>query len=529
MKQSLVIPLVFLAVCPSYADAVDLSLTTQPYQTGGLFADQLLPQEGDSVTITVRADIAGPLATDQVAAILEIVSEKGPVALRADMTLKVTGSQAAGQWQWQTGPNGLYTVSVALDPANVIDETCEMNNLGSIQLPVLKKGVELFFPCYRERGGMRWCTGIGTANEAEQRDRLNERGILGLYWEFAGASWPYHDQLVEQEGMEALLQKIDEIFYGKFSAKNEMVGYGLDETICSELDASDLRCQKSIASLKALVRGRSVNSGKFYMVWHAGQLPEALAEQMRLSVDLVCYERYVLRRVYERGLDSGYQVLTETIEHLQKLGHLIEKSDDNICYTVIALDCSEMPMAFSPVDMEALVRHIRRICPEMHGIAWYDGGYGDYILQPSDLTPVTDARHELSLRTASDLNLRYFIKPCITLDRGAFKIEKDQQAGKATITAVVRNIGGMDSGPVEVSFRANNEELSRQKIDIIAGGYDQQKNRVTLSAVIDIKPDTDRIEAVIVSAPYATVLDDRLGEFPDAFLKKRFKMIPAGF
>ena len=250
-----------------------------------------------------------------------------------------------------------------------------------------------------------------------------------------------------------MLDEIEQIFYSKFIVNNDLVGYGLDETIC-EPTPQEIMCQNSIASMKGLLRARSVVADRFYLVWHAGTIHEELAQYLRQAADLVALEKYVCRDISEKGLAHAFSVIDREVENLRKLGHLIEPGEGQICHTVLACDTSERPDLVGPNDMEQVVRYLRQVCPEMRGLGWYNGGYGSYLLKQKDLTAVTDNRHEQAVRTADRLNCEYFIKPCVTLEQNSLKVSQDTQDGQSVFTVTLQNIDGMDSGPVELELLA---------------------------------------------------------------------------
>ena len=313
----------------------------------------------------------------------------------------------------------------------------------------------------------------------------------------------------EDSDREALLKEIEQTFYSKFSAPNDLAGYGMDETIC-EPSPDGIKCQKSIASMKGLLRARSVVPGRFYLAWHAGTIHEEIAHLFRDAADLVALEKYVFRNIAERGMDYAFKVVDREVVNLRELGNLLEPKQGQICHTVLAFDTSERPDLVGPNDMEQVVRYLRQVCPEMHGVGWYNGGYGSYLLKQKELTPVTDYRHEQAVRTADRLSFEYFIKPCVTLDPQSLKLGAMPDNNQAVLSVAVRNIGGMDSGAVVVSFRVDDEEVAKQTIEKVPASHDRSKNLIALKQVVKTKPDTKKVEAVIVSCPGSTILNARV-------------------
>ena len=173
--------------------ATDLCVEMGSYCTAGLFTKPLLPREDEEVTITVRVGNVDGL-TENPKVLLEIVRPDQTVAAKQELVLPIKETVAESSFIWRAGTNGLYRIAVWIDPENEIEEVSETNNSAELVLPVLKKGIVLHLPWQHEMPWIRWATCIGSANSAEQRVRLNERGIMGLHWEYAGASWNYYEK-----------------------------------------------------------------------------------------------------------------------------------------------------------------------------------------------------------------------------------------------------------------------------------------------------------------------------------------------
>ena len=60
MKRGLLsLTILLAALLPAAASAVDASISSEQYATGGLFANPLIPGQNEEVTIAVRATIEG--------------------------------------------------------------------------------------------------------------------------------------------------------------------------------------------------------------------------------------------------------------------------------------------------------------------------------------------------------------------------------------------------------------------------------------------------------------------------------------
>ena len=152
------------------------------------------------------------------------------------------------------------------------------------------------------------------------------------------------------------------------------------------------------------------------------------------------------------------------------------------------------------------MRYIRRAFPEMRGIAWYNGGYGSSF-SGMKVTPETDRKHDAVRRKADALCLNYFIKPCVTLMRGALWLAT--RDGRPVLTAAVSNIGAIDSGPVEVQFRAGGKLLGTRRIERAPAGSGRNRDRVLVRHPVTAEAGPHQFEAVITRAHGATILDAR--------------------
>ena len=171
---------------------VNLLLGTQSYLEGGLFSDPLLPLEGETVTVTVRAKASAELSGTVNAALVLLDPQENAIR-NETLTLEAKDGYLQAFWTWTPKKNGLYRVKVTVDPENRIEESSEDDNTAEMVLPVLVEGRKLFFPWYREMPGLRWATCF-TCTGKEQKQRLFERGVLPLNWEYGGMSWTYYDK-----------------------------------------------------------------------------------------------------------------------------------------------------------------------------------------------------------------------------------------------------------------------------------------------------------------------------------------------
>jgi len=481
------------------ADAANVSITSTPYLAGGVFTNPLLPQEGRDVTITVRASCAGNVPPTIPAAV-SLVDPAGQVVAQAALDLKTAENTAQATWTWSSDANGLYTVRVELDPDNAITEENEDDNAAALALPVTVEGRAMHFVWYREVPVTRWATCV-TSTGKGAHERLAERGVLPLNWEYGGMSWSYYNKERAKTHPEEVLAEFEQLFYEKFRSDAEVYGFGIDE--CGGY-TDTWRYKASIASMKGLIRAREEKPGRIYAVWHGGGLRPGLAPYYRRAADLLLLETYIWRALPDAlGAEDVYQAIIDRVEPFVRAGDMFQPAYGNHCYTLIALDTSERPDRIDLGEQEQVVRFIRRRFPEMRGIAWYTGGYGGYGLER---TQETDRQHEAVLRNADRLCFEYFVKPCVTLMRQSLWIDRAED-GSNVLTAAVSNIGGIDSGEVVLEFLTNGVAVGVQRAQAVPAAKSRSENRVFLKQPIEVQTGPHTFKAHILSADGATVLD----------------------
>ena len=492
--------------------ATNVSISSEPYLTGGLFTAPVLPREGEEVTITLRATIAGALEAP-LKAKATVFAPNGALITEESLTLQQSDGVAEASFKWSSPKNGLYRVHAVLDPDNAIDEktdgvepdedTAEDDNETEITLPVINKGDNsvLHFPWYSEVPAARWATCV-TSTKQDAHKRLTERGVLPLNWEYGGMSWSYYNKERAKTDPEAELADLEKLFDGKFTSEAEVYGFGIDEIGGYP---GSWKYKASLASMKALTRAKQAKPDRFFAVWNGGGLRPELAAECRKGADLLLLETYLWRAIPDHlgGIDL-YETLVSRVEPYVRATDMFQPAYGNHCYTLLALDTSERPDRTDLGEQEQVIRFIRRRFPEMRGIAWYNGGYGNksYGLVRSE---ATDAHHQAVLANADRLCFDYWVKPCITLQRESLWLTG--QGEDATLTLAVNNIGAMDSGPVTVQFLVDGSPVGRQRANEVPAGSGRNANMVTLRQRIDLEPGSHRFEARIVSAPGATVLD----------------------
>ena len=494
-----------LAVTTS-AMAGNLSITAEPYMTGGLFTKPLLPKEGQDVLITVRAECSGHVPAG-VEALLTIRTREGDQVTSEKLSLSTKGSCAEANYTWSSDENGLYTVRVVLDSENKLAEQDEGDNAAEIVLPVIVNGKcrDLHFPWYREYENGRWSTCVTSAGtEPEEYQRLAERGVIPLHW--APGKTSYDSKRAETHP-EEVLDLIEEQLFQRYASKDNTYGCGIDE-VGGYPGTFGLRV--SIAAMEALARARRETLGKFYAVWNCGGTRPQLAAVCRRAADVYLLETYLWRALPEElGAVDIYEWITSRIEPVIRSSDMFQPAYGNHCYTLIGLDNTERPDRTDLGELENVIRFIRREFPEMRGVAWYNGS------TQMEKTEANLAKME-EVKAASDrLCFEYWIRPCVTFLQGSLWLTRNSDGqthlagadGEAYLGAAVSNIGSIDSGEVVVEFLLDGERVGTQSASSVPAEDSRYESLVTLKQPIAPEAGPHSFKARILSAAGATVLD----------------------
>ncbi len=496
-----VIPLIFV----SSIFAQNLKITTYPYLHSGLYTQPVLPTEGESIKIIIYADCEGKINTNSIECRVKIYNIRNETIEDKVVLLKVNNKKAGGEFDFPCKRNGIYKVNVILDPENKIKEKNENDNEYELTVAIVKR--KLHFAWYRENPEIRWATCI-TSVPKENIQRLAEHGVVPLYWAFGGMSWRWYDKKKTATQPAIVLKELEEKFYKMYSNPNKsIIGFGIDETGGYSGTFAEKR---SIASMKALIRAKEEMPERFFAVWHGGGVREDLARYYRQACDLLLLETYIWRAIpHDLSVDDVYQCIRDRLDPFIRGNDMIVPAYGNRCYTLIALDTSERPDYIDVGEQEQVVRFIRRICPEMRGIAWYNGGYGGYGLKR---TKQTDIHHRKVIQNADKLCFEYYIKPCITLMRESLWVGKDEN-GRWELTLAVSNIGGVDSGKVRVKFFVDNKEIGSGEVGKVSAGNNRIKDRGFVKCKLpELDKGMHRFSAKIVDVEFGTVLDGEIIE-----------------
>jgi hypothetical protein len=486
-----------VAISAVAAAAPNLSITSEPYLTGGLFTNPLLPQEGQEVTITVRAQSTGTLTADPQARLV-IANRAGEQVAETVLSLSRSEEVAEAAYAWSSDRNGLFTVHVELDPDDALTEENETDNTATMILPVIVKGKgrELHFPWYREYADARWCTCVTSASrDAADVKRMSERGVTPLSW--APARTAYNKEEAEKEP-ERVLAELSESLYRRYSSPDNAYGCGIDE-VGGYPGTFSLRA--SVAAMEALVQARTDHPGKFYAVWNCGGPRPELAAVCRRAADLYLLETYLWRALPdELGAIDIYEQIVCRVEPFMAATDMFQPAYGNHCYTLVALDNTERPDRTDLGELENVIRFIRRRFPEMRGIGWYNG---------STRMEETEANLQKmeSVKATSDwLCFEYWVKPCVTFTQESlwtFRV----RSGATGLAAAVNNIGGIDSGEVLVEFFADGRSVGTKAVDSVPAGAGRFESLVVMKHQASVGAGPHTFEARIVSAEHATVLD----------------------
>lgn len=499
MRSATALTLLLLTLGP--AQAADLALTAAPYLAGGLCTRPVLPMERDTVTIAIRATATAD-CPPTVAAQVALTNAEGR-SQKLALTLTVADGLATGAVEWPARRNGLYKLRATVDAGNAVAESDEANNSAELLLPVTVFGRRLHCVWYGAVMTNRWTTCVTSSANDEQRAVLDQHGIDALHWEYGGMSWSYYDRERAEREPQAVLAEFEQLFAEKYlrPLPEDCAGLGIDETGGYP---GSFQEAASIASLKSLIRAQQQIPERVFAVWHGGGLSPELAKYYRQAADLLLLETYVFRAVPTdlRGEDI-YQTIQDRLDPVVRGMDMIVPAYGSPCHTLIALDVAERPDWIDLGEFEQVVRFVRRICPEMRGIAFYNSGYGGYGLKR---TPATDAHLAAVLAAADRLFFEYYVKPCLSLQRESVWLSP-VAGGRRELVAAVSNLGGVDSGPVAVELRVDGRKVGESRAPRVPAAASRAGNRVLLRQPVTLTPGPHELEARIIAAPGSTVLD----------------------
>ena len=471
--------IVVTAVGLTAAHAADLSLTATPHSVGGLFSNPLIPAEGDTVTITVRAQVQGELA-DPVEAEWRLRSANGSTTHSERLKLTIEGSQASGSFTWTPPHNGLYTLRAVVDPDDRIAEDDRGNNEATLELPVVVSGRRPYFPWYAERDYLRWANLWAGGIHKEHLGRWLERGVRPLAWKW-GNNLPG--------------EPTEEDFYKMYLEMGECPGIAIDE--CGYYPTPETM-EGFAACLRGLARAKQERPDRFVLMWHCGSFYPEQAARYRTACDLVVLESYVFYHApHGLGTENIYDFLDMKMLPARQVDLLGPTGPQVI--TSIDLD----PKYFNRGELENVICHLRRRWPEMRGF----GIYGE--LTPRDLPEEQRAGAVADEQFVDRLCYEYFVAPVLTFLPGSLWVGRARD-GSLQVEAAVSNIGGMDSGPVRAGLYVDGQLLKEFSIVKVPAGNSRLDNRVLLSAPWTPQPGRHELRARIEGAKGCTLLDQEI-------------------
>ena len=496
--------------------AVDLEIVPEPYGIAGLFTNPIIPAEGDTVTITVRAVVRGEVSRRLTADLsvvdpegeperhkVELTAEEGPALVGVEMTTVKNGSfrvvpkadpkrrTAAGRIRWEAPRNGRYTVTAKLDPDNIIRETDETNNTASLELPVVTPGRQPHFVWYHHHEYLRWPTVWAGSPPKESYTRWQERGVKPLRW---------HGGFTQMRG-EITEERVIRAFETRMAKRPGASGLAVDEIGHYPTPESRERFRAYMAATR---KAHKKHPGEYLALWHCGGCyPEQVA-QYRGACDLVLLESYVFNWG-PKGLatENVYDFLDMKMRPARQCDLLVPTGKGTQAITTIDLTYP----TFNRGKLEAIVRHLRRHWPEMRGI----GSFGTCTREApkGDLDAMN--RGIANNKFIDQLWYRYFVPPVVTLLPGNLWVHREDD-GTHRITAAVSNIGGMDSGLVKVAIFADGKRLTAEAVERVPAGNNLKENQALVAARWTPRPGPYRVQARIEEARACTVLDCEASE-----------------
>lgn len=417
--------------------------------------------------------VSPPLPTVGQEVSIRLDGGGGPLEVRIEAAgglVQIEGAvSAATPLTWEPTANGIYRLRAT-----------DSNGVQSIlELPVLAAGRDLDFVWYQYQPWMRWATVITTAGE-DELPALRARGVRAFKWR--GVQERDGEPLDEAEARAAAYYRMPEGF--------AFDGYGIDEF--GGYPQTEREAQNH-AWLRGLLAARGDLPEGFYVAgWHSGGVRDEAVGLYKQAVDLLLIEAYVFHWVPgELGTEAIYEDLRSRL-HAVRGADLFTRRYGSRARALIALDVTGGKQTTRPDvgEFEQVVRFLRRHCPEMRGLAFFNGSATDPDIE----------------RLAHELCYRYFVRPVVTFQEGALWLR--QEGDDTEIVAAVSNIGGVDSGPVTVRISVDGTVVGERRVAAVPAGASRLDNRALLSVTWhpeDTGPHV--LEALIVDAGSSTVLD----------------------
>ena len=504
MKTYIII-LAMLTFVTTSGKTLDVSINNKDYQQGGIFIKPLLPAAGENFTIGIRAQFKGKL--QELPEVLVSITDKSQKTVwEKHVQLVQDGTQLIAQSQTKISQNGIYQLKVVLDPQNKLKEDNENNNIAFIKLPILVKRRSANFVWFINPEFCRWPTLITAVIDktGETYSRLRERGIVPLKWTFGGKN--YQRYLRKYDNIQGL-KECKKAFDKMYGTRDKSIQLGAMGFGCDEFGGypGTLGETFSEIALKCMRRARKKNPDLIYAAWHGGGVRTKLAEIYRNAADFLLLETYVFRAIpWDLKAENIYAHIDVRLKPLIRATDMINPAYGSKCTTLIALDVCERPDLINTAEFENVVRYIRRICPEMRGLCFYNGGYGNYNYKKS--SEHKKVRDKI-FRLADSLCYKYYIKACVTLMPNSLWISEDHS--KAMVA--VSNIGCIDSDSVTVELFIDGKRVAKRTVAKVPAGADRTKNRAIVVFPLNKLPSgSHEFKAKISHVASATVLDSQV-------------------
>jgi len=474
------------AVCAE-TDA-PIVFSTDDYLSGQLYVSQQMAIEGEPLTITVAPQVDEE-RVKRFHAELTILDKHGEPVVRRQFT--VSGEKNfTRQVEWIPEHNGMYQLTVKLTPEGGDVAAIEPVE-AELLVPVVVPRRKPHFVWYHSNiSGLRWPT-LFTHTMAAQIEQLHQRGVTCLAW--GGCPHAPDDRAQWAQSFSEAAE-----FWAARAAQNEE---GYDGTGIDELGAWPCteRQEHIHGILRAMVdHKKAFQEGSVMAVWQAGPLHDGWLEMYRQTVDFLLLETYVFGRPFV----NKYDWLDSKLDPIREAQAFVPRWTGEKCFTLVGLDTNtnyadvpereDLAGPLYPGEMELVYRYLRRVAPEMMGIAFYNGGGA--IAVPDEVAQ----RNRLA---ADDLFLKYYVMPVVTLQTGALGVSAE------AISVTVRNLGAMDSGEVTVAVFDGDQEIGQETLETVPAGFAHRTSTARASIPWQAKRGVHHLEARIVAAPGSTVLD----------------------
>jgi len=460
---------------------------SDPYLTGQFYASEPVAVEGEPVRLHLEPMVTESAGIEHLRGVVFIKDRHGQVVHEAEVAMHADETFRASV-AWTPEANGLYSARAVLRDADAGGDS-KLLASADLVLPVRVEEREVNFVWYNVRES-RWAT-VFTVTAEEKVRPLKRRGITALDW----AAGPMQQRMpADRSEWDALIEdKISR--WARYAEENEhgYDGVGLDEFGGF---AGTEKYEKTDAFLREMARQRkALHEGGVIASWHAGGMPLEWASLHRMSADFILIELYLLGYFPPTtGTEEIYGMIDTRVNTMRER-EMFVPSWGGRATSLIALD-SNMKHGlghYHPGEIENVVRYLRRVAPEMRGLALYNGSGGRGEAQ--------EAMKQRNWALFDDLFLKYFIKPVVTLQRGGLWVEDGE------VVIALSNIGAMDSGAVTVELWREGEPWKTVSAERAPAGFSRHDNRALIRVPWEPGEGLNRLEARITESAFGAVLD----------------------